>query len=41
MLKFLKKKKKFWVPGFLVILIILFMIFLSKYGFNPLGYVVY
>ena len=41
MLNFLKKNKKFWLPAFIAIVIILFMVFLSKFGFNPLGYVVY
>jgi hypothetical protein len=41
MFKFLKKNKKFWIPGLISILIILLMITMSKFGFNPLGYVVY
>ena len=41
MIKLLKKNKKFWLPGLVFVLFILLMIFLSKFGFNPLGYVVY
>ena len=41
MFDFLKKNKKFWVPSFIAIIVILLMMFMSKFGFNPLGYVVY
>jgi len=41
MLEFLKKNKKLWVPGFIAILIIVFMTFLSNFGFSPFGYVVF
>jgi len=41
MIKLLIKNKKLWIPALTTILLILLMIVLSKYGFNPLGYVVY
>ncbi len=41
MLKLLFKNKKLWIPALTFILLIFLMIILSKYGFNPLGYVVY
>jgi len=41
MLDFLKKNKKFWIPSLIAILVTILMILMSKYGFNPLGYVVY
>tara|TARA_B110000914_G_C15251672_1_gene348862 strand:- start:205 stop:330 length:126 start_codon:yes stop_codon:yes gene_type:complete len=41
MLKLLIKNKKMWLPALIIIFLIVFMIILSKYGFNPLGYVVY
>ncbi len=41
MLKLLIKNKKMWMPALIIIFLIIFMIILSKFGFNPLGYVVY
>ena len=41
MLKLLIKNKRLWMPALIVIILILSMLVLSKYGFNPLGYNVY
>jgi|TARA_B110000495_G_C22489105_1_gene301398 hypothetical protein len=41
MIKLLIKNKKLWMPALTIIIVIVLMIVLSKYGFNPLGYVVY
>jgi len=41
MLKFLKKKKSLWIPAVVIIVLLIAMVVLSKYGFNPLGYTVY
>ena len=41
MIKLLIKNKKLWMPALTIIVLIVLMIVLSKYGFNPLGYVVY
>ena len=41
MFKYLIKNKKLWIPAMVIIFLIFFMIVLSKYGFNPLGYTVY
>ena len=41
MIKLLIKNKKLWMPALTIIILIVLMIVLSKYGFNPLGYVVY
>tara|TARA_B100000780_G_C21103233_1_gene445315 strand:- start:1121 stop:1252 length:132 start_codon:yes stop_codon:yes gene_type:complete len=39
--KYLLKNTKFWLPAVVIIFLVIFMIILSKFGFNPLGYVVY
>lgn len=41
MLNFIKKNKKLWAPSILIIMCVVLMMVLSKFGFNPLGYVVY
>tara|TARA_B100000989_G_C19489242_1_gene448993 strand:- start:362 stop:487 length:126 start_codon:yes stop_codon:yes gene_type:complete len=41
MINFLKRNKKLWLPSVIIILLIVIMFILSKYGFNPLGYVIY
>jgi len=41
MFKYLIKNTKFWLPALVIILLVILMIVLSKFGFNPLGYVVY
>ncbi len=35
------KKKSLWLPAFIILALFIIMIVLSKYGFNPLGYVIY
>ena len=41
MLNFLKNKKGFWIPALVIILLIIIMIILSKYGIDPLGYTIF
>jgi len=41
MLDFFKKKKSLWLPALVIILLAVLMIFLSKYGINPLGYTIF
>ena len=41
MFNFLKTKKSLWVPALVIIVVLIVMVVLSKYGFNPLGYTVY
>ena len=41
MFKYLLKNTKLWLPALIIILLIVLMLILSKFGFNPLGYVVY
>ena len=41
MFKYLIKNTKFWLPALVIILLVVLMMVLSKFGFNPLGYVVY
>ncbi len=41
MFDFFKNKKSLWVPALVIILLMILMVVLSKFGFNPLGYVVY
>ena len=41
MFKYLIKNTKFLLPALVVILLVILMMVLSKFGFNPLGYVVY
>jgi hypothetical protein len=41
MLKLLFKNKKLWMPALIIMFLIILMVVLSQYGFNPLGYVVY
>ncbi len=41
MIKFLIKNKRLWIPALTIVFLIILMIILSKFGFNPLGYVVY
>ncbi len=41
MLKLLIKNKRLWMPALIVIILILSMVVLSEYGFNPLGYNIY
>ena len=41
MFNFLNKNKSLWIPALVIILLIVLMLVLSKFGFNPLGYVVY
>ena len=40
MLNFLKNKK-FWLPALVIIISLIIMILFSKFGINPLGYVIY
>ena len=35
------KNTKFWLPALVVIFLVILMVVLSQFGFNPLGYVVY
>jgi hypothetical protein len=41
MIKNLFKNKKLWIPGFLIILLLLIVIFLSKYNLAPIGYTIF
>ena len=41
MFKYLLKNTRLWLPALIIILLIVLMLILSKFGFNPLGYVVY
>ena len=41
MFKYLLKNTRLWLPALIIILLIVLMLILSKFGFNPLGYVIY
>jgi len=41
MFNFLFKRTKLWLPALIIILIILLMLVLSKFGVNPLGYTIF
>jgi len=41
MFDFLKKTKSLWLPALVIILLTILMIFLSKFGINPLGYTIF
>ena len=41
MLKKIFKNKSFWIPALVVIIFIITMMVMSKYGVNPLGYTIY
>ena len=41
MFKFFINNKRLWMPALIIIFLIMIMIILSKFGFNPLGYTVY
>jgi len=41
MIKLLLKNKSLWLPAAIIILFIVLMLVLSKFGVNPLGYSIF
>jgi len=41
MLKLIFKNKKLWLVPLIIIFLVIFMVVLSEYEFNPFGYVIY